>query len=97
MSTTSYGVSAEVYPRFNEFGTLATIFARDFPYADPEDPSKEIRPPETMLESLIKGGGLIATLDDIATRNIRVDGVAVDPDEHGFIDLNIKKTVEQSF
>lgn len=50
-----------------------------------------------MLEAPTTGGGLVATLDDLTVKNIRVDGVALEADEHGFVDVNVKKTIEDSF
>ena len=85
LSSTGYSVGDEGYPRFNEFGKLATIYSKT------EDGE------ESMLESKTSSGGLIATLEDLTTKNVRVDGVVADPDEHGFIDIDIKKTIESSF
>lgn len=85
LSSTGYSVGDEGYPRFNEFGKLATIYSKT------EDGE------ESMLESKTSNGGLIATLEDLTTKNVRVDGVVADPDEHGFIDIDIKKTIESSF
>lgn len=85
LSSTGYSVGDEGYPRFNEFGKLATIYSKT------EDGE------ESMLESPTSNGGLIATLEDLTTKNIRVDGVVADPDEHGFVDIDVKKTIESSF
>lgn len=101
LTSTGYQVSAEVYPRFNEYSNLITIYARDYPYEieDPQDSTQTITviPPETMLESPITNGGLIATLNDITTKNIRVDGIVLEADKNGFVDIDIKQTIKESF
>lgn len=81
---TGYSVGQEAYPRFNEFSNLVTIYANDGQQA-------------TMYETSTTQGGFVALLDDIKTKNIKVNGAAIDPDEHGFIDLPLNDMIENYF
>lgn len=84
LQPTGYSVGQEAYPRFNEFSNLVTIYANDGEQA-------------TMYETSTTQGGFVALLDDIKTKNIKVNGAAIDPDEHGFINLPLTEMIENHF
>jgi hypothetical protein len=50
-----------------------------------------------MYETSTTQGGFVALLDDIKTKNIKVNGAAIDPDEHGFINLPLTEMIENHF